>query len=171
MKYVRSRSCNIKMSCIFHLTIGQLPSLHGRRSEGPLKITLSQFFALEKKLNQDLKTIDFFRESILLQGQNHTRNIPINIFRRGEVRRRAILQEYIYPCPGMSRYDLHPNLKPASLGDILDSLEGFILLPVHIQPRIIQYWVFSKFREFSTNYFCTFLIKGEKASPLNVSKI
>ena len=62
----------------------------------------------------------------------------------------------------MSRYDLHPNLKPASFGDILDSLEGFILLPVHIQPRIIKYWVFSKFRGFSTNCF-RFSTRGEKS--------
>ena len=29
---------------------------------------------------------------------------------------------------------LHSDLEPASLGEILDPLEWFVLLPVHVQP-------------------------------------
>ena len=30
--------------------------------------------------------------------------------------------------------DLHSDLEPASLGEILDPLEWFVLLPIHVQP-------------------------------------
>ena len=32
----------------------------------------------------------------------------------------------------------HPDLEPASLGEVLDPLEGLVLLPVHIEPVHLQ---------------------------------
>ena len=32
----------------------------------------------------------------------------------------------------------HPDLEPASLGEVLDPLEGLVLLPVYIQPVHLQ---------------------------------
>ena len=32
----------------------------------------------------------------------------------------------------------HPDLEPASFGEVLDPLEGLVLLPIHIEPVHLQ---------------------------------